>query len=507
MTIETKPAVASGQTVVGDVLTLGDVTEWLDRLARTGPGLVIDAGRYGIELVGSDAEDLARILESILNLEWTAEETFVLDDAGKKAQQWDAVKRMIGGWSGKKSAKALLEQVLADARLPVPDGIPWRESLNARQRLNRVRDSLMAAVDLDAGVKEQAGTAIQKILDVKFEIQRKTIYHRKKRTSVVLEGSPGTAGLLVGGESLERQVERAMAGALNRTAPGGGAALIRALRETYPIASAAGGGAALRPGVERPGPASRSTDAFSGTYASPQAVLVRQTNVAGEDALRILAGLTPTSVTADLNKFEDARRAVGAEINGLMDEARYATGPRLQVAENFLLALVGDPEASGGITRPGLTVLYTGHLGQLASAGKVTTKPDTFGEERFYAGLRTIAAHCQTIIHAFVKYFEDDETTLLELVARALQLLPILRESNDAWQASMSQAGVSDAERQIVSITEPSAAITRLINDEVVTAEIDDLVVQLNELAELPTLLPSKKAKKAMFASIFGSIR
>src|SRR3954471_7602376 len=96
-------------------LTLGDVTEGLGRLAQDGPTLVIDSGRYGIQLVASQAEDLGEILEAIQGLPSQADESFELAIAGEKGQAWDQLVAEIQLWATIDDVNELMDRIGASA--------------------------------------------------------------------------------------------------------------------------------------------------------------------------------------------------------------------------------------------------------------------------------------------------------------------------------------------------------------------------------------------------------
>jgi hypothetical protein len=496
-------------TPVGAGLTLADVTDWLDRLTRDGPGYVIDSGAYGIQVVGSQGQDLYETLEDLAGIQPAAEETVDLGVAETFSADWDPIRKTIEWWAGLDDLKILIPAILngadgirelsprrADLSAEaltgmVPPAIPLAESRSARRNLRNVRDFIHSFVDdgggsapaihilsfVIGGSDGKALAALNEIQQLKLKIRNNTVYPRRKGKAYVVGGTTISSG--GPSDPLERQVARALSGALNRSAPTTADGLVRALRETYPIARG-GAASALRPGVERPSGTSASTDAFSGTYPPRQAVLVRQAAVIAADLLSIVATLQPTTVTADVERFQDARRAVEAEVKALLDEFKYRGGPREQLALGYFEALRGDRDPKD------LTFLPTrGHIGELIGAASRVRRPETFAEERFEASVTVVARYSGALRTAYEQYRQTSRRSIGEITSDALELLPILGETNRAWQNAMDRAGVSASERQLIDVTEPSAAVDRLLEDDRVTAEIDDLLVQLEQLGEL----------------------
>lgn len=489
-------------------LKLADLTDWLERLTQDGPALVIDSGAYGIQVVGSQAQDIFDSLEDLASL---APSTVVhpedLGVAETLSAEWAAIRKAAEAWSAIDDLQELVSAVLgtnergaavgdgANALAQkVPAAIPLSESSDVRRMLNSARDFIHAWVGVggnlpsgwfigfgsidggDSDAKGQALQALNELQQLKLKIKLNTVSTRRKSSTVVVDGAAITAGGPA--DPLERQVARALSGALNRSAPTTPDSLVRALRETYPLAR--GGALTYRPGVERPSGAGGSADAFSGAYPPRQAILVRQAAVIATDALSVLAIARPTSVTADLEKFEDARRAIEAEIKALLEEFKHKGGPREPIALGYFEALRGDRDANDETYLPD-----RGHIGELIRAANRKRRPDTLAEERFEATATVVARYSGALRTAYEQYRQTARRSLGEITSDALQVLPIVGETNRAWQQAMNKAGVTASERELVLIAESSGSLDRILEDTHVIAEIDDLMVQLEQLSDL----------------------
>ena len=304
-------------------------------------------------------------------------------------------------------------------------------------------------------------------------------------TTIQTRMDSGPLGDGLGGGSLERRVDRAIAQVLGGGAMRGPGGFTRALQEVFPVgpdgtvATTPARGlvplyAAASPGGYPGGPVAMggAYAAGAGAAASPvataveggaitpeQAVLYRQASLVAADVLPVLRALQPRSETVDPDQVEKVRGMVELEVRGLVEEFGRLDGPREQRVEFYLDALLGPGEATG----------HVGDFVRLLVAADVSKDYTSLDEQKEKANRELLRRQVRNLKAAWEDYkaavpppAAGKPGTFSERVVEANQLLAAVAETNGNLLAAMDAIGFTVAERRISRIAAGVPALTTL---------------------------------------------
>ncbi|KAM3099724.1 hypothetical protein ACKFKF_13940 [Phormidesmis sp. 146-12] len=257
---------------------------------------------------------------------------------------------------------------------------------------------------------------------------------------------------------LSQQVERALTQVLGRAPGRGSDGFISALNSAFPTAK--NGQVMMTPArslVSLYNP--NELNGMTGQLSVAQANLYRQGSIIGQDALKVLEGLTSFDPTADVDAVEALRSLIQSQIRTLVDEFGRLDEPRKQRVETYLNTLsVKSPvgSESGGNRLIGGSLLKFGEKARLINRnGQVeAVLPVTLGDETQIAGFELLINYVDTLRRIWVEY---DITTSIETqvtgryserLSRASIMLPVISDSNASLMSAMDSVGFTESERR-----------------------------------------------------------
>lgn len=252
------------------------------------------------------------------------------------------------------------------------------------------------------------------------------------------------------GNLLERQVERAFAQVLGRSPGRSAESFFSALNDAFPLAgNGQVQGSPARSVVSLTSPIGNNVvPAQSGTTAAglagqisaEQATLYRETQVVGQDAINVLAGLQSFAPEAEADRVEALRALVRSEIGVLMDEFGRLDEPRPDRVESYLDALTGP---NGHLTLFGQRALLDGSI---VAATAV--------DEQQIAGFNLLRNYADLLRQTWRRYNAKKQATVqaypvfTERLSRASVLMPVIAEGNSNLMSAMDSIGFSENERR-----------------------------------------------------------
>lgn len=236
--------------------------------------------------------------------------------------------------------------------------------------------------------------------------------------------------------SLERQVDSAIAQALRKTPGRGSANFIKALDAAFPP-SKTGQNATIsaRSQVVLYNADGNSTGSGLGEISTRQLALHRQTSIVAADALKILEELQSFVPEADNDRVEALRSLIQSQITLLVEEFGRADEPRSARVESALKSLreyVSEFGKQALLNDPMLVAILEDE--------NQTTK------------FELLSSYTKSISQAWTNYRRTERSpqsySLSEKIDRARVLLPIISQATIDFSDALESVGLSESERR-----------------------------------------------------------
>ncbi|MCY7321977.1 MAG: hypothetical protein LH660_09330, partial [Phormidesmis sp. CAN_BIN36] len=244
--------------------------------------------------------------------------------------------------------------------------------------------------------------------------------------------------------SLERQVDSAIAQALRKTPGRGATNFVKALDAAYPrskngqTATAASRSQAVLYNSDSNGIYNSYGNAKSsglGELSTRQLALHRQTSIIAADALRILEELHPFTPDADNDRVEALRSLIQSQITLLVEEFGRADEPRSARVESALKSLREY-------------INEFGKQAQLNDSMLVAILDDENQTTKF----ELLSSYTKSISQAWTNYYRpgksNQPSSLSERVDRARVLLPIVSQATIDFSDALESVGLNESERR-----------------------------------------------------------
>jgi len=236
--------------------------------------------------------------------------------------------------------------------------------------------------------------------------------------------------------SLERQVDSAIAQALRKTPGRGAANFIKALDAAYPLSSSGKiATVSSRSQAVLYNPVQNGKSSGLGELSTKQLALHRQTSIIAADALKILEELQAFVPDADNERVEALRSLIQSQITLLIEEFGRADEPRaarVQSALNSLREYVSEFGKQAHLSDPMLAAIVDDE--------NQTTK------------FELLQSYVKSISQAWTSYSRlgksNKSYSLSEKVDRARVLLPIVSQATIDLSNALESVGLNESERR-----------------------------------------------------------
>jgi hypothetical protein len=263
---------------------------------------------------------------------------------------------------------------------------------------------------------------------------------------------------------------------------------------------------------------SPNSEGLTGQLSVEQANLYRQASIIGNDALKVLDGITPFVPTADLDAVEALRALIRSQIRSLIDEFGRIDEPRKQRVETFLSTLfvlrVKEEKIVGGsLLRLGET------LGLIREDGNRSILPVTAEDEAQVAGYELLINYVKTLQDIWQRYAAttESETKITgrysERLSRVNVMLPVIADSNASFMSAMDSIGFTGSERRsdaalFTTLEAPPAfRLNRVDGSQIVFKPIADTsTTSTNSTISVTITLPDMTVNDLMNGSIASSV-
>jgi hypothetical protein len=266
----------------------------------------------------------------------------------------------------------------------------------------------------------------------------------------VYDNGSSRAGATSSANALTLQVERALTQVLGRSPGRGTDGFISALNSAFPTGT--NGQVMMAPARSVVSLESPNSEGLTGQLSVEQANLYRQASIIGNDALKVLDGITPFVPTADMDVVEALRALIRSQIRSLIDEFGRIDEPRKQRVETFLgtLLVLGQERIVGGsLLRLGQALELIAREDDNRSIVPVTTE-----DEAQVAGYELLINYVKTLQDIWQRYAAPtvSETKITghysERLSRVNVMLPVIADSNASFMAAMDSIGFTGSERR-----------------------------------------------------------